>query len=305
MKKILIVYNPDSGRGKAEKYAVKIKAAIEAKGLSAELFKSLKKQSVTEYFQGLTAEARPDSIIIVGGDGTVSSAVNAMLNAGHNIPLALFGHGTANDFSGYLKTNRRVSKFIKLFSAETYIESDVMLVNGRIYAVSSAGGGAFTNGVSRYNPTGKRLFGKAAYYFKAVGAAIAMKPQSARMTVDGETADASVHLFLAVNSANVGGLKNIAKGAFIDDGKLNIIAVKKCGFFGKLALAFSLLTRRTVYNKRVIYKTGKEVRFELTEDIITKNFTKPDIDGEGEAEFPLNIKVSDKKILVLTVPSKR
>ena len=47
-------------------------------------------------------EIRPNGVIAAGGDGTVHTVVNAMLEADMDVPLGILGSGTSNDFATYL-----------------------------------------------------------------------------------------------------------------------------------------------------------------------------------------------------------
>jgi len=332
MKNVLVVYNPNSGRGNTEKIAGKLATRLTDFGFCAEIFRSESKECLANYFEEsakphpVTAchpslegncedqsfpdfsatkevaekeKALPDCLVIVGGDGTVSGVMNVMFKTGLDLPLAIFGRGTANDLANYFGTGKSIIKFVKVFVKSDFLLCDTLLINDWLYALSNAGGGAFTNGVTKYTRKHKKLFGKTAYYTRAVLDGLRLKSQSAKITIDGEEINENIFLFLALNTTNIAGMKGVVKGARINDGLIHLIVVPKSGFFGKLSLAVDLLLRRLTKNKRAIYKTGKEVKVELSGKVI-HSFSTPDIDGDGSAEFPLSVKISGRKVKILT-----
>ena len=288
--KVLILYNPRAGRCRAHKHSSKLLKVINRSYLHV---------TVTEYASNsiedmhkylLTIDRSIDVIVVIGGDGTLGPTVNALLQNNIDIPVYCYGRGTANDFASFMKTNCRPRRAAKIITANKTSLVDTLLVNESTYAINVACGGAFTNGVTRYNKKSKRIFGKLAYMTHAAWIALRLKSQAVEFTIDGDTVQLNVYLFYILNSKNVGGLRNSCPVSSISDGVLDLICIKKCGFFGKVSVAVSQLRGRMHLNKNVVHKCGRDFFVNPVGDI-TPNFTLTDTDGNSADPYPLRVTV--------------
>jgi len=298
-RKILIIYNPNAGKGKGLKYANALQKKLERLGIKvAEMFRSCSFDAMREFHKSIAGNKNDYSlIVIIGGDGTIGPQVDSMIKNGTNVPIYPLGRGTANDFSSYLKTNVSVKKAARIIADGRVVNADTLKidipnnVNKVNYAISDAAGGAFTNGVTKYK--GKKIFGKLAYIFGAGWQALWMKPQKVKFTIDDKSFETSVFLFYILNTKNVGGIKNAGALAKVDDGILDFVCIKKCRLWGKLCVGISALFKRIHRSKRVIYKQGKNFKVEVIGEPI-HNFTKTDTDGNIGGDYPMAVEVGPK-----------
>ena len=298
VQNIVIIYNPNSGRGRGARLANRLKTGLEIRGATVgQVFNSSSTELVYEFCK--TNEGNPQGYtlaIIIGGDGTLSPWADAMLKHDFRVPIYAFGRGTANDFSAFLRTAKRVRRVCKIITRDPKLqEIDTLDINGEQYGVNVACGGAFTNGVTSYSKKSKKRFGKLAYMFKALKEAFKMKAQLVKFTVDGEETEAEVFLFLLLNSPNAGSIRKISPTARPWDGELELVAIKRCGFWGKLTLVFSGLFKRLTKNKRVLHIKGVDFRVEILGEP-NQNFTRTDIDGNKGGEYPLHVTISPEKL---------
>ena len=92
-RRILLLVNPISGRGRALRSAEKFVRALRAEGAVAEEFRTVTAGEATRR----AGEARGggfDAVVAVGGDGTVNEALNGLEGSG--IPVGILPTGTAN-----------------------------------------------------------------------------------------------------------------------------------------------------------------------------------------------------------------
>lgn len=312
---ILIIYNPNAGRGKAKQHAESLAASLNKYGITVGQFFNSSSLEVMRGFHksNFNNVNNYTAAVIIGGDGTIGPNVDAMIKNNINIPIYALGRGTANDFASFFHTNTNTKKAANIIACAEAPESGC---HGRIkqidtikvdmpnnvhdvhYGVSDAAGGAFTNGVTKYSWSSKRLLGKFAYRIKAGVSSLFLKSQRMRFSADGEQFEESVFIFYILNTKNVGSMKDAAPLAKPDDGKLDLVIVKKCGLWGKLCIGFSLLFKRLHKSKYVIYKQGKTFKAEVIGEPI-HNFTKTDTDGNIGGDYPLNVEVGPK-ISVIT-----
>jgi len=303
---LLIVCNPGAGRGKGKKHAENLSAMIKSLGaaqgsLSVEIFEAVAIGKMYDHWASNSGNPRNyDAVVLIGGDGTVGLNIDAMIKNDVKIPIYVYGKGTANDVAGFFKTDTSEKKAAQTILNYNLIEMDTLRVlqkdNVLTYGINVACGGAFTNGVTKYGSTSKRIFSKFAYKIKAAIQALTMPAQKIRFTAGcgGGDCDSTeeiviedeIFLFNILNTANVGTLKGVAPRADISDGLFDLVAVKKCGFLGKCSVFFSMKFKRIHKCKRIIYIQGASFKVDPIPPI-TRNFTYSDIDGNAGGEYPL------------------
>lgn len=299
MKKILIMFNPNSGKGNAEHFANALKNEFNKVGeTDITLFKSLTIDSLAEYFKKVKKEDIIfDCCVFLGGDGTFGIATDLMLKAGLNFPVAIFPLGTVNDFSRQLKIKRNPKNCVNIIMRDRKIPSDVALVNDS-YVVNVAGGGYFTHSTNTYSRRAKKVFGKLAYYGKGFLNVFGMKAQKLRITIDDEVKEENLFFYLILNSKSAGGFAKIGSSAEISDGYFDIVGIRKANIFKLFILFIQMLFGTHAKNKNVLYKKAKYFKVELAGDDINPNFIKSDTDGNVGPNLPLEVKVVKRKITI-------
>jgi len=292
--KVLILYNPKAGKCNAHIHAGKLKSAIlkQSALASVVLYASRSIEEMLKFFA--TFDKDFDCIAIIGGDGTVGPTIDAMIKNNVDIPVYLYGRGTANDFASFLSTNTSPRRSAQIILANNHSPADTLLVNNKTHAINVACGGAFTNGVTRYNKKGKRFFGKLAYIVQAAISSLGLESQVMQFTVDGQSFELGVYLFYILNSKNVGGLKNSCPVSDINDGLLDLVCIRQCGFFSKISIAIAQVRGKLHLNRNVTHIQGKDFLVEHTTDKVNLNFTLTDIDGNSADPYPLKVTVGPK-----------
>jgi diacylglycerol kinase family enzyme len=289
---ILIVINPNAGKGKAYRFAEQLATELAKLNIVVgKLFLSESVQVMNAFYEENKGNPNKYSLaVIIGGDGTLGFNVSEMLKNDINIPVYAFGKGTANDFATFFRTEVSPKKAASIIKSAQLVNVDTIKVTHKsgeiVYAVNAACGGAFTNGVTHYSKKWKKSFGKLAYFVSAFFRSFTIKPQRIRFTVDGDTFEEDVFLFFVLNTRNVGGIKCAGSLAKYNDQKLDLVCVKKCGLYGKICLLFNLLFRRMHKSKRVIYRQGSDFNVEIIGEPIG-NFSKTDVDGNSGGDYPL------------------
>jgi len=292
--KVLIVCNPLSGKGKGGRHAKRLCHAITKRGGDVEVFESKAIEHTYEFCKENAGNPFGYSLVVViGGDGTLSIVLDAMLKNEFVVPIYAFGGGTANDFSSYFRTNKRVRRAVKIIETGNLVWADTLLVNANQHAVNNAAGGAFTNGVTNYSKRSKKIFGRFAYLFKAFFSAFTLKSQVVKFKCDDEEFSADVFLFYILNTKSVGSLKCAGGHADPSDGKLDLVCICKCRLWGKICIGLSVLFKRLHRCKSVIYRQGQTFDVEIIGEA-GKNFTHTDIDGNPGAPYPLLVDVGQK-----------
>ena len=107
MKQAILLYNEKAGRGKI---AGKVERIVK---MFSDVDCVLQPRLLSFDKNPFDSDEKCDFVIIAGGDGTINYVVNAMMNKGLNIPLAVIPTGMANDFAGALGMSADVMKAVR------------------------------------------------------------------------------------------------------------------------------------------------------------------------------------------------
>ena len=225
-KKLLFIFNPNSGKGKIKNALFEIIDKFTDNGYDITLYPT-KKPGDCEKQVEERAESY-DLIVISGGDGTLNEAVNGMLKLeeGKRVPIGYIPSGTMNDFASTNNISATPLDAVDGIINGRYINYDVGSFNGRPF-IYVAAFGAFTD-VSYATPqTYKNILGPAAYFLEGIKSLPKIKGVHTVITTDtGEVIDTNAALVMIMNSTSVAGF---TFGEFYDidtsDGLFEILVV--------------------------------------------------------------------------------
>lgn len=298
MKEILIIYNPNAGHGTAQQFAYDLKKEFVSKGTRAILFRSNTIKDMNVYFDKLKKTNKSfDTIVFLGGDGTLGIGVDSMIKKGIDSPVAIFPLGTVNDFSKQVHMKRNVKKCVQAVLNGNIRNCDVAKVNDR-YVVNVACGGYFTHGANTYSRRAKQVWGRMAYYTKGALNVFNMKPQKLRITVDDKVYEEDIVFYSILNSKSAGGFKKLGVHACMDDGMFDFVGIKNIKFFSMLNVFLRIITGNHTRDKHVLYVKGKHFRVECL-GCVNPKFVNSDTDGNVGPKLPLEVDVIKKKIKII------
>ena len=208
--------------------------------------------------------------------------INWLKKNSFDLPVGVFGSGTSNDFAAHLNLDDE-----KIFDAvaENKIRPvDLGLVNGKDFFVNVASAGVFTSIAHEVNSRLKNFLGKSAYYLRGLGELKNFKSVPLEISADGKNFSVDAFLFLVLNSPSVAGFKKISDTARIDDGKLDLLALKSCSPPALIALAKKILAGESIQVDENIFSVQAE-----TFEIKSPAALVSDLDGEVGNILPLKI----------------
>ena len=280
MKKILLVYNPVSGHAA---FKTKLDSVIEnfqRRGIFLSVYRTRAEDNSA--FADCVKIFQPEGIIAAGGDGTLHAVINWLKKNSLALPVGVFGSGTSNDFAAHLNLDDE-----KIFDAvaENKIRPvDLGVVNGKEFFVNVASAGIFTSIAHEVNSRLKNFLGKSAYYLRGLGELKNFKTVPLEISADGKNFSVDAFLFLVLNSPSVAGFKKISDTARIDDGKLDLLALKSCSPPALIALAKKILAGESIQGDENIFSVQAE-----TFEIKSSAELVSDLDGEVGNILPLKI----------------
>ncbi len=285
VSRIAVLYNPASS-GTSEDNIADLLKAIRKYGFHAEAF-SLQQSPNDSLWQ-------KETLLIVGGDGTLNTVVNTLLRKEHKtLPsLAVLPAGTANDFSAHLGEEKAytLKQLLDSIAAQKTVKTDVGCVNGQFF-LNVAGAGLLTDVSHSTSGNLKKKLGMLAYYLQAARNLPAYRSFSLELTTTTFQEKMEVYLFLVLNSKTAGGLRHLAPKASLSDGKLDILVVKKSGSIPGLATLFLKLLEGThLHDPRTLYFQADKLEAGAPDTLETV------IDGEQGPSFPLSFSLLPGKL---------
>ncbi|OXL85913.1 lipid kinase [Paenibacillus sp. SSG-1] len=252
MKRARLIYNPTSGREEMRRRLPDILHRLDQGGIEASCHATMGEGDATK--AAIDAVERGyDMIIAAGGDGTLYEVVNGMAERDNLPPLGVFPVGTTNDFARGLGIPRNWEDYCDLVIRQQTRPIDVGKANDR-YFINIAGGGTLTELTYDVPSRLKTMIGQLAYYIKGVEKMVSLSPQELIINAEGqETIHDEFMIFLITNTNSVGGFEKLAPGARIDDGLLDVIALKKCNLAEFVRLASLALRGEHFNDKKVVY----------------------------------------------------
>ena len=285
MKKLVLVYNPVSGRAVFKSQLDEIIEKLQSRGCMVIPYRTTpENRDLLDFIKA----AAPEGIIAAGGDGTVHEIVNLVMKEKLDIPVGIIGSGTSNDFATYLKLD--TEEYFDRIAAGNTMKIDLGWT-GEDYFINVASAGMVTSIAHEVNTRLKNVFGKMAYYVQGLKTLPQFKALDLRIKTDKEEIEEKAFLFLITNSSVVASFKNAAVQASVQDGLLDLIVIRQCNIAELMKLTAELMAGREMTNtKNVIYIQG------TTFDISCDSELDSDLDGELGPKLPLHIEVVPKAL---------
>ena len=285
MKKLVLVYNPVSGRAVFKSQLDEIIEKLQSRGCMVIPYRTTpENRDLLDFIKA----AAPEGIIAAGGDGTVHEIVNLVMKEKMDIPVGIIGSGTSNDFATYLKLD--TEEYFDRIAAGNTMKIDLGWT-GEDYFINVASAGMVTSIAHEVNTRLKNVFGKMAYYVQGLKTLPQFKALDLRIKTDKEEIEEKAFLFLITNSSVVASFKNAAVQASVQDGLLDLIVIRQCNIAELMKLTAELMAGREMTDtKNVIYIQG------TTFDISCDSELDSDLDGELGPKLPLHIEVVPKAL---------
>lgn len=281
MKRFLLAYNPLSGDGRFKYRLDHVIDHFQRAGCLVVPYR-VRERNQNQRIVELAMELAVDGIVVSGGDGTVHEIVNLLVANELDVPLGILPSGTSNDFAVYLQLGRSIEEWVGVVVAGKTRTIDIGRVNDR-YFFNVASAGLLSSVAHSADVTLKNTLGKMAYYLKGLGELPNFRSLPVRIVADGIVSQEDVLLFLVTNSSTVAGFPSLAPRAQIDDGLLDLIAVRRCSLPELMTLFLHFLKGSHHNSKHLIYLQAKELRVECADEV------ESDLDGERGPDLPLSI----------------
>lgn len=282
MKKAILLYNTQSGRGTFERSLDKITAIFHEAGYN---IKALPIDFSDNPYEGYEDV---DLVVVAGGDGTLNYAVNTMMRNGLSLTLGIIPAGTANDFAGALGMSNNILEAARQIAYGTPEPIDCGKVESigapdakPIYFVNIFSFGIFTTTSQHTREELKHVMGRAAYMIEALKELKKVHGIPLTITSDNEAFYYPTLMGLVFNGETAGRMP-LARGSDMRDGAFD------CLFLRKRETAFQSAVDMLLYVLGVKTEAVKYLRTsELT--LVSPVSTDTDVDGQRGEQFPIKL----------------
>ena len=284
MKKLGLIYNPVSGHALFKGKIDFLIDLFQSHGIVLTPYRT--RGGGKDDLGRFLRDIRPEGVLAAGGDGTVHAVVNAMLESDTDVPLGILGSGTSNDFATHLGIHGDWESYVERIAADESRRVDLGLLEGHgQYFVNVVSAGMLTGIAHEVKSTYKNALGKVAYYLKGIGEIPRLRSFSLRIAADGVQYEEEAFLFVIANSPVVAGMKQIGHDIAIDDGMLDLLAVKKTGLPQFMSVAADLFSGKSVTEREnILHVRAKSFEIHTEEELCS------DIDGEYGPLLPLRVR---------------
>ncbi len=284
--KYLIILNPTSQHGKALELKDSFVSTLSSLGLDFTLHISSSPADVIE-----TVKKNLDNytnFISFGGDGTIHSLANILVNTNKNLGCIPMGSG--NDIARNLNIPLEMEAACQVIKDCHVKKIDMGLINGKYYylAVSGAGFDSVVNDLA--NNTKFPVKGPAKYTYAVYKTLITYRSKKFHIKYDGteRTVDA---MFLVVgNMASYGGGMKITPNANPEDGILDICIIKRMSKLHFIKIFPSVFKGEHITDAFV--ESFRAENVEIDSDYNFSVFA----DGEYICKLPVKFEVAKKSL---------
>jgi diacylglycerol kinase (ATP) len=241
--------------------------------------------------------AKPDALVVVGGDGMVSLGTN--LVAGTKVPLGIIPSGTGNDMARGLgipvgNTEAAIEALAAALEQPARVIDAVEVRWGEgeskwFACVLSAGFDAIVNEKANSMRHPK---GKSRYTWALLIELARLKPISYRLTLDGVLLETKAMLISVGNNVSLGGGMKVTPDALVDDGLLDILVVRPLSRIAFLRIFPRVFEGTHVTDPRVTIHRAKKIRIEADGLVAYA-------DGERVGPLPIDLEVKPGALRVL------
>ncbi|WP_150911764.1 lipid kinase [Marinobacter halotolerans] len=289
--KALLITNPQSRHGTVDQLQEGLERLHDA-GFDVESVQSSSPSESREIVE--SRHQYIDLVILAGGDGTISSMAETLLDC--KLTLAVLPLGTANDLARSLGVADSLEAAFNAIIANRRQRIDLGRLNGH-YFFNAAHIGLGVKVTEELTDKNKKRWGVFSY-LKALFAALARTDQFAvKITVDGRSHRMrSIHLAVG-NGRFYGGGNVIHKNARIDDRQLSVYSLKPQKLWRLLLLAPLLRSGSHQRHRRIFTARGLEI------EVQTKRPMAIHADGEPVCYTPARFEVYPEALeAIVAVP---
>ena len=294
MKRFHLIVNPEGGKKKGLHILEKVLPIFEKNKTDLNILETQHVGHAEEYANTVNFDGY-DGLCAIGGDGTMFELVNGMLSRVDNsrIPIGLITGGTGNAFMhdlDCLDPIQAVKRILKGNLRPIDI-AEVITKEKKYYSFNIIAWGLANDAATMAEKL--RMLGNVRYDIASIIEVLRGRKRIAKLSFEDVSIEDDFVFILGCNTIHTGKGMKMAPNALLDDGKIDLVIVKKASKLKLLNLFPKLFTGNHIKSSLVDYVQVDKF------SIQTEDETSLMIDGEIVGTTPCDISMSTKQINVL------
>lgn len=294
MKRFHLIVNPEGGKKKGLHILEKVLPIFEKNKTDLNILETQHVGHAEEYANTVNFDGY-DGLCAIGGDGTMFELVNGMLSRVDNsrIPIGLITGGTGNAFMhdlDCLDPIQAVKRILKGNLRPIDI-AEVITKEKKYYSFNIIAWGLANDAATMAEKL--RMLGNVRYDIASIIEVLRGRKRIAKLSFEDVSIEDDFVFILGCNTIHTGKGMKMAPHALLDDGKIDLVIVKKASKLKLLNLFPKLFTGNHIKSSLVDYVQVDKF------SIQTEDETSLMIDGEIVGTTPCDICMSTKQINVL------
>lgn len=285
MARAMIVYNPDSGQGQSKATADALNEKIRHHYETITMKETASGGDVSR-FSKEAAEKKYDALFLLGGDGTVNLAVNGLADVKDSPAIGVIPTGTINNFARMLNIPMNPEQAIEALANAEILQTDIGKFNDT-YFVSTVSSGPIPDMAKNVSSEEKDRLGPIAYIKEGVEGLNDEDTMSIELVLDGEIVEEEVSFVLVTTGNSVFGWHNFFPEATLEDGEINVMALKQTTAGEKISLLPELLSDDGEYSELLLSGQYKNISIKP----LSKETLETTVDGNDGPDLPGEITV--------------
>lgn len=290
---IAVLTNPYAGKGRARRVADAAVERLRGRGAQVRVYEGATAVETRE-LAGQAIADRPDALVVVGGDGTLSGILDDLIRG--EIPVVLVPAGTGNDLAralGLPRHNPTAAVDVALDGVVRRIDVGEVRSGGSASAFLTIAALGFDAKVSERTNILRWPHGALRYYLALVIELARLRPLRFAVTVDGGARQERPGTLIAVgNTPSYGGGMPVCVGADPADGMLDLVEVAPLGRLRLLRLFPLLLKGAHLARPEVAHRRARSVTVSAPGLVVYA-------DGERLGEDECTITVRPRALAIL------
>lgn len=317
-KRFEMIVNPVAGTGEAELLVESLARELRSAGHSVGVFRTRGADDARQHASRLRDDD-VSAVMVAGGDGTVSEAIDGLIGNGDNRPhppMAILPIGTENLLGKFLRARASVVQAETTLCAGRVWEMDVPQVarpagrgdgwdrgggprNGAGHLLIVAGIGFDAEVVHRLARSRHGNINYANYLAPIVKTLIGYRFPVVRVEADGELLCEEPALVFVGNIPRYALGLGICRRARADDGLLDVVIYKCREYFELIRHSVRTLVGAHVNHRRVVYRQVRCVDIRADQPVALQ------VDGDEYGELPVRFCMTGQRVRMLLPPKRR
>lgn len=261
MKKLLFIYNPNTGGGRLKNRLMEVLGIMSEAGYRLTVYPTAARGDARRAAEEMCMEH--DHVVCCGGDGTLNEVVHGLMQHRSPPPLGYIPGGTTNDFASSLKlprTNMQAAAKRAVHPNRVF-RCDVGRFNERIFNYVAAFG-AFTDVAYATPQKFKNVLGYFAYVIGGISRLPGLQPVHIHLQADDAEYEDDFIFGMVSNSTSVGGFSFADKNKVkMDDGEFEILLVRQPHNLADLGFLSGALLARDATSPLLVATRASKIKF--------------------------------------------